>query len=139
MIKNNPPQFIDCNTTRRTFPCEWKSTYFRHYCINKKVNNYPCPICGDQYDHTRLDYLFGDHIWPYSLMGETSWENYQLLCGSCNGKKKNFINNDLRKILGNGFFRKYIFDYIQEQERDQIISIPENMNLEDYISYTNNL
>jgi 5-methylcytosine-specific restriction endonuclease McrA len=59
--------------------------------------------------------LQGDHIWPWSLFGETSWQNYQLICGSCNLKKKDKIDNQIRIILGNGEFRNLVKAYLKSK------------------------
>lgn len=116
----------------RTFPTIWKCSFFRQSLSKTGRNYYECPICKKHFDHTQLDCLFGDHIWPYSLMGETSKENYQLLCGACNSRKKDFVNNEVRKILGDGSFRGMVLQYLTNHiDR---INVPHDMKLEDYIS-----
>ena len=63
----------------------------------------------------RRHHLQGDHIWPYSLFGETIWSNYQLICGSCNAAKGNRLEGDVRKILGDGEFRRMVREFIQRR------------------------
>ena len=60
-----------------------------------------------------MDYLHGDHIWPFSLFGETSWDNYQLICGDCNRTKSNRLNVDIRKVLGALEFRAVVKSRLQ--------------------------
>ena len=54
---------------------------------------YECPICLRKFDHTEIHSLAGDHIWPYSLFGATTWENYQVICENCN---LNWVSTRLR-------------------------------------------
>jgi len=61
-----------------------------------------------------IEYLQGDHIWPYSLFGETSWANYQLICGSCNAAKSNRLDGDVRKLLGSGEFRNQFATFLRK-------------------------
>lgn len=75
---------------------------------------YCCPICQQGFDHTDIDYLQGDHIWPYSLFGESSWANYQLICGSCNARKRAFIDDSVRRVLGDGSFRQIVCDQLRK-------------------------
>lgn len=44
-----------------------------------------CPICKEKFN---FDEMEGDHIKPWSKGGRTVPENCQMLCKSCNGKKK---------------------------------------------------
>lgn len=44
-------------------------------------DNWKCVTCGT------ADDLSLDHIWPWSLGGEDTFENFQTLCRSCNSKK----------------------------------------------------
>jgi hypothetical protein len=62
-----------------------------------------------------IDYLHGDHIWPYSLFGETNWANYQLICGDCNASKSNKLDADVRKALGADAFRLRVVTFLLEQ------------------------
>lgn len=43
-----------------------------------------CPVCGE---HFEFDEMEGDHIKPWSKGGETTPDNCQMLCKSCNAKK----------------------------------------------------
>jgi 5-methylcytosine-specific restriction endonuclease McrA len=71
-------------------------------------------MCANEFDHTAIGYLQGDHIWPYSLFGETSWENYQLICGACNAQKRDLLHRDLREALGSGEFRKLVARFLED-------------------------
>jgi len=62
-----------------------------------------------------ISYLHGDHVWPYSLFGETTWDNYQLICGDCNLNKSNRLDIDVRKALGADEFRQRVRDFLREQ------------------------
>ncbi|HEY8096695.1 MAG TPA: HNH endonuclease signature motif containing protein [Methylobacter sp.] len=76
---------------------------------------YTCPICESKFDFRSIDHLQGDHVWPYSLFGETTWENYQLICGKCNKQKGNRLDVDVRRALGSGKFRKLVTKFLQEK------------------------
>ena len=93
----------------RQFPVEWKDVWFRER-QEKGPNGIPvyrCPICREIFDHSETDLLHGDHVWPYALFGETSWQNYQLICGKCNIRKRDYLDREIRKaLLDNGFHRK---------------------------------
>jgi hypothetical protein len=86
------------------------------------VIRYRCPICSKEYDHSSIDHLQGDHIWPYSLFGETSWENYQLICGKCNATKKNRLDNEIREVLGAGEFRSMVATFLRKQVQAGLIT-----------------
>lgn len=43
-----------------------------------------CPICGEWHDIKEMD---GDHIIPWWKGGTTTFDNLQMLCKKCNGKK----------------------------------------------------
>jgi len=75
---------------------------------------YQCPGCRRWFDHSVLDELQADHIWPYSLFGETSWDNYRLLCARCNRKKSNLLDTEVRVALGNKAFREQITIFLRE-------------------------
>jgi 5-methylcytosine-specific restriction endonuclease McrA len=109
-----PPQFIPCDPLSRYFPAGWKDYYFRA-CGKPDLARgyvYYCPICQKGFDHSEIDFLEGDHIWPYSMFGETSWENYQLICGSCNASKTDFVEHQIRSALGAGDFRRLIVEQL---------------------------
>ena len=101
----------------REFPLEWKSIYFGRQAIrgDDGIPRYCCPLCQERFDHSGIDDLAGDHVWPFSLFGETSWENYQLLCVRCNSRKSNFVDKDLRTVLGDGTFRDLVAKVLREQ------------------------
>lgn len=109
------PLFHKCDPLQRQFPSAWRDIKFRRNSIidfNGRAK-YECPLCNKKFDYSNIDYLQGDHIWPYSLFGETSWRNYQLLCGSCNASKSNLIDNDIRKVLGSGEFCGIVIEFLR--------------------------
>jgi hypothetical protein len=98
----------------RDFPASWKDVLFRRLAklSSDGLYRYECPMCANSFDHSEITYLQGDHIWPYSLFGETSWANFQLICGKCNLRKSNSIDGEIRKALANGTFRGEIKKYL---------------------------
>lgn len=110
------PLYINCDPLSRTFPAGWKDVWFRRQAIADEhgVVCYTCPLCSQRFDHRMIKYLQGDHIWPYSLFGETSWENYQLICGSCNAAKSNRLDKDIRELLGSGDFRRMVSVFLRK-------------------------
>jgi hypothetical protein len=62
-------------------------------------------------------------VWPYALLGESAWANYQLLCGNCNARKNAFVNTQIRKLLGGGEFRRMIVDYLRGAVQDDRLSL----------------
>lgn len=104
--------YFDSST--RQFPPEWKDEWFRTRGRREgKAWLYACPICFVDFNHIDINLLQGDHVWPYSLFGESSKENYQLICAPCNNKKKNFVSHRLRELLGRGEFRSLVVDFLQ--------------------------
>jgi hypothetical protein len=112
----DPPIFKSLPLAR-TFPPEWRDVWFRRQARSDEhgVIKYICPLCGRGFDHRQIEHLQGDHIWPYSLFGETSWSNYQLICGSCNAAKGNRLENDVRRVLGAGEFRRIVSEFLALQ------------------------
>lgn len=110
----DPPIFA-CSPLARTFPPEWRDVWFRRRARADASGavTYICPLCGRRFDHRQIDHLQGDHIWPYSLFGETTWSNYQLICGGCNAAKGNRLANDVRRVLGEGEFRGVVREFIR--------------------------
>ncbi len=45
-----------------------------------------CPIC---HEHYSTDEMQADHIIPWSKVGKTVLENYQMLCSKDNNEKSN--------------------------------------------------
>ncbi len=62
-----------------------------------------------------INYLQGDHVWPYSLFGDTTWANYQLVCGACNAAKSNVLETEIRLALGSGEFRRIVSQFLSER------------------------
>lgn len=44
-----------------------------------------CVVCGEHFEYAEME---GDHIKPWSKGGQTTIDNCQMLCKSCNAKKK---------------------------------------------------
>jgi hypothetical protein len=112
---DEPPLYFPCFPLARQFPREWRDIRFRRSAkrCEDGVVRYACPICRNDFDHTEIDFLQGDHIWPFSLFGESSWANYQLICGSCNARKRDFVDEAVRKILGDGHFRGLVCETLR--------------------------
>lgn len=113
---NAAPVSFPSNPLSRIFPSEWKDIWFRRFskeCADG-IPRYECPVCKKLFDHSNIGYLQGDHIWPYSMCGETSWANYRLICGSCNASKRDYIDQSIRKALGNVEFRRLVAKFILE-------------------------
>lgn len=110
------PRFLsECSPDARLFPSDWKDAWFRRNSTRNTDDEpvYPCPICRKEFTHLDLDYLDADHLWPYSLFGATIWENYRLLCSSCNSKRKNSIGQLIRTELGSVNFREILIGHLQ--------------------------
>lgn len=109
------PLNFQCDPLTRFFPSEWKDIWFRRYSkeYNDGIPQYECPLCKKLFNHSNIGYLQGDHIWPYSMCGETSWANYRLICGSCNVAKRDYIDHSIRKLLGRSEFRQLVAGYLQ--------------------------
>jgi 5-methylcytosine-specific restriction endonuclease McrA len=110
------PAFIPCDLRSRTFPPAWKGVWFRRrsHVGDEGLPIYKCPLCRRDFDHSMLDYLQGDHVWPHSLFGETSWNNYQLICGNCNAAKSNSLDGEVRTLLGAGEFRRQVALFLKK-------------------------
>jgi len=114
------PKLFPANPLARDFPPEWRDIWFRRYSKSDKngIPHYECPVCQRLFDHSNIRYLHGDHIWPYSLFGETSWGNYRLICGSCNLIKSNLIDLDVRLVLSTGAFRELVKNHLAQAVED---------------------
>jgi hypothetical protein len=122
-----PPKNVLCEPTSRNFPYDWKNAWFRRHAVAQEDGppEYVCPLCGKRFTHEGIDLLEGDHVWPYSLFGDTSWDNYRLICTTCNTSRGNVIEKKLRRVLGSGAFRKLVLEYLErELGRDYILSHP---------------
>ena len=123
------PLYITCDPLARDFPSGWKDVWFRRHATRNqdKLPEYECPGCRRHFSHFEIDDLQGDHIWPYSLFGQSTWENYWLLCRWCNARKSNYVAREFRQALGTGEFRKRIVEFLsvhisqQRRERDPIL------------------
>ena len=117
------PAQLPCSPVARSFPAGWKDFCFRRRSVpdDQGLCVYRCPICRKCFDHTMISYLHGDHVWPYSLFGETTWENYQLICGDCNLSKSNRLENNIRRMLGTGAFRGQVIAFLNDQVTSGIL------------------
>ena len=113
--KGLAPVLFPADPLARQFPTEWRDLCFRRCAVAGEdgIKRYKCPRCKRLFDHSDIDFLQGDHVWHYSLCGETSWENYQMICGSCNASKRDFIDQEIRRVLGAGEFRKIVASYLR--------------------------
>ena len=108
------PRCFPCDPVSREFPPDWKDVWFRIHAVagTDGLPRLECPLCHRWFDHTQISFLQGDHIWPYSMFGETAWENYQLICGACNAAKSNCLDREVRRVLGKGEFRRMVHEYL---------------------------
>lgn len=118
------PALFPVKRLARTFPSGWRDVCFRRLAVtcNDGMKRYECPLCARFFDHSEIDFLHGDHVWPYSMCGETSWENYQLICGSCNASKRDYIDSEIRRLLGTGEFRRMVATYLDKHVSDGDLS-----------------
>lgn len=108
------PQFFKCDPAARLFPVEWRDIWFRQHTTRNQNGTpvYVCPDCSREFSHLEIKQLQGDHVWPYSFFGATTWANYQLLCAQCNSRKSNFLDTDIRQLLGTEEFRQIIVSHL---------------------------
>lgn len=108
------PKFFRCDPGARLFPIEWRDIWFRQHTTRNHNGTpiYTCPDCNRGFSHSEIKHLQGDHIWPYSFFGATTWANYQLLCSQCNARKSNYLDTEIRRILGTEEFLKIIVSYL---------------------------
>ena len=121
------PLYVTCHPLARAFPLGWKDIYFRRLACRDDdgVVRYDCPLCGRRFDHRDINYLQGDHVWPYSVFGESSWANYQLICGNRNASKSNKLETGVRRVLGDGEFRRMVSTFLRGQiEAGKLASDP---------------
>src|SRR5207249_11291117 len=109
---------------------EWKDVWFRRKAVpcDDGIFRYRCPLCRRSFDHSDIGYLQGDHVWPYALCGESSWGNYQLICGSCNASKNAFIDTKIRNLLGAGEFRRMVVEYVRNAVADGRLTLDVELN-----------
>lgn len=91
MTTPKPTDLESVDPTSRTFPSSWKDAAIRAL-FDDVEGGVLCVGCN-QYKRGRRELrgLHGDHIMPWSRGGLSTWENFQLLCGSCNLDKSNNI------------------------------------------------
>ncbi|WP_041282688.1 HNH endonuclease [Desulfohalobium retbaense] len=86
--------FSKCAPEHPIFPVDWKEALFRQ--LGGPKEGYICPICKRRFSGPEgFKQLEGDHIIPRAKGGKTTWDNFQLLCISCNRRKsKNLIQTE---------------------------------------------
>ncbi len=88
---SKPAYLEDCDPYIRTFPESWKTAYWRLHGSTIE-EGYECPLCKRKFKaHRGFSELHADHKLAFINGGLTTWENLQLLCGSCNLKKSKSI------------------------------------------------
>jgi hypothetical protein len=114
---NDAPTFFTVDPSARLFPVGWRAIWFRRNARQNEFGSYSyrCPTCSRDFEHADLDQLQGDHVWPYSLFGPTSWSNYQLICGACNLRKRDFLDADVRRALSDEAFRTVVRTYLRDR------------------------
>jgi hypothetical protein len=128
----DPQQWFPCKPSDRDFPRQWAAYVFREESKPQDdgISRYSCPLCGVLFDHTQLESLAGDHIWPFSLFGDTTSSNYQLICATCNKQKSNAVDVDIRRVLGSGEFRRLVCEFLRLQlAQGQIADSPYLKNI----------
>jgi 5-methylcytosine-specific restriction endonuclease McrA len=91
---NRPPYLPDCDPETRVFPWEWKWALYRF--SRGTSEGFQCPICKRTFsgpERGGFAELHGDHIIPWTMGGRTTWDNLQLLCGSCNLRKSSSVES----------------------------------------------
>lgn len=114
----SPPSLHPCDPHTRVFPAAWKAVWFRQHARTLDGDVYPsyeCPRCRRRFNYESLDSLEGDHVWPYSLFGATTWTNYQLLCSRCNLEKSNRLSTSLRSLLSGDDFREVLRGFLRSR------------------------
>ena len=81
-----PYEFLLC---RDTDPFAGRLLNLRAFDKREKLAAYSrqngiCPVCGEHFEFEEME---GDHIKSWSKGGQTTPDNCQMLCKSCNGKK----------------------------------------------------
>jgi hypothetical protein len=92
------------------FPREWKDVAWRR--LSQGKGSIACPICKRVLTYEDFHDIHMDHFWPRSLMGDSSWSNLRLLCSTCNIRRSNFIQTDIRRVLASPAFRTLVSSFL---------------------------
>ncbi len=80
----------------------YRDVYFRHYPERFHI----CKGCGTQLDREVSHEVTIDHIVPQKCNGTNAITNLQVLCRSCNSRKKDAINSLTLKYSGEALLRE---------------------------------
>lgn len=76
-----------------------------------------CPICRRNLTYVDFSNIHMDHYWPRSLMGDSAWSNLRLLCSTCNIRRSNFIETEVRRVLATEAFRNLVSQFLEDAVR----------------------
>ncbi len=107
-----PPADFPHDPRRDVFPREWKDVAWRR--LSHRTGLIVCPLCKGSFTSDDFAAIHMDHFWPRSLMGDTSWSNLRLLCSTCNVRRSNFIDFDIRRVLASNTFRVMVASFLRE-------------------------
>jgi hypothetical protein len=107
-----PPVDFPHDPSRDGFPREWKDVAWRR--LSRGGGSIICPICKRVLMHNEFFDIHMDHFWPRSLMGDSAWSNLRLLCSTCNIRRSNFIETEIRRVLASQAFRALVSAFLRD-------------------------
>lgn len=110
------PDDFPHDPAREEFPREWKDVAWRR--LSRGGGSITCPICKRVLTHDDFYDIHMDHFWPCSLMGDSAWSNLRLLCSTCNIRRSNFIETEIRRVLASQAFRALVSTFLCDAVRN---------------------